>query len=61
MQTPIYYYEMWRPEKHFDRLNPLYSTDYSFRDIYMIATAALRMMKVHLKKLQWSARLGRLF
>ena len=23
-----------------DRLNPLYSTDYSFRDIYMIATAA---------------------
>ena len=22
------------------RLNPLYSTDYSFRDIYMIATAA---------------------
>ena len=23
-----------------DRLNPLYSTDYLFRDIYMIATAA---------------------
>lgn len=23
-----------------DRFNPLYSTDYSFRDIYMIATAA---------------------
>lgn len=23
-----------------DRLNPLYSTDYSFCDIYMIATAA---------------------
>lgn len=23
-----------------DRLNPLYSSDYSFRDIYMIATAA---------------------
>ena len=24
-----------------DRLNPLYSTDYSFRDIYMIATSAV--------------------
>lgn len=23
-----------------DRLNPLYSTEYKFRDIYMIATAA---------------------
>jgi len=23
-----------------DRLNPLYSSDYKFRDIYMIATAA---------------------
>ena len=23
-----------------DRLNPLYSSDYAFRDIYMIATAA---------------------
>ena len=39
--TPIYYYEMWGQMKTlFDRLNPLYSTDYSFRDIYMIATAA---------------------
>ena len=26
--------------QHQFRLNPLYSTDYSFRDIYMIATAA---------------------
>ena len=39
--TPIYYYEMCGQMKTLlDRLNPLYSTDYSFRDIYMIATAA---------------------
>ena len=38
--TPIYYYEMCGQMKTLlDRLNPLYSTDYSFRDIYMIATA----------------------
>ena len=39
--TPIYFYEMCGQMKTLlDRLNPLYSTDYSFRDIYMIATAA---------------------
>ena len=39
--TPVYYYEMCGQMKTLlDRLNPLYSTDYSFRDIYMIATAA---------------------
>ena len=39
--TPIYYYEMAGQMKTLlDRLNPLYSSDYSFRDIYMIATAA---------------------
>ena len=39
--TPIYYYEMAGQLKTLlDRLNPLYSSDYSFRDIYMIATAA---------------------
>lgn len=39
--TPIYYYEMSGQMKVLlDRLNPLYSMDYSFRDIYMIATAA---------------------
>ena len=39
--TPIYYYEMCGQMKTLlDRLNPLYSTDYLFRDIYMIATAA---------------------
>lgn len=39
--TPIYYYEMCGQMKTLlDRLNPLYSSDYNFRDIYMIATAA---------------------
>ena len=39
--TPIYYYEMSGQMKTLlDRLNPLYPVEYSFRDIYMIATAA---------------------
>ena len=40
--TPIYYYEMCGQMKTLlDRLNPLYSADYLFRDIYyMMATAA---------------------
>ena len=39
--TPIYYYEMSVQMKTLlDRLNPLYTSDYNFRDIYMIATAA---------------------
>ena len=39
--TPIYYYEMSGQMKTLlDRLNPLYNSDYRFRDIYMIATAA---------------------
>lgn len=39
--TPIYYYEMSGQMKTLlDRLNPLYSGDYNFRDIYLIATAA---------------------
>lgn len=39
--TPIYYYEMCGQMKTLlDRLNPLYTSDYAFRDIYMIATAA---------------------
>ena len=39
--TPIYYYEMSGQMKTLlDRLNPLYSADYRFRRIYMIATAA---------------------
>ena len=39
--TPIYYYEMAGQMKTLlDRLNPLFSSDYAFRDIYMIATAA---------------------
>ena len=39
--TPIYYYEMCGQMKTMlDRSNPLYTTDYSFRDIYLLATAA---------------------
>ncbi|MGN0328302.1 MAG: flavodoxin family protein [Lachnospira sp.] len=39
--TPIYYYEMSGQMKTLlDRLNPLFSMDYKFRKIYMIATAA---------------------
>ena len=39
--TPIYYYEMCGQMKTLlDRLNPLYASEYTFRDIYMIATAA---------------------
>lgn len=39
--TPIYYYEMCGQMKTLlDRLNPLYSSDYQFRNVYMIATAA---------------------
>lgn len=39
--TPIYYYEVSGQMKTLlDRLNPLYSSDYNFRDIYLIATAA---------------------
>lgn len=39
--TPIYYYEMSGQLKTLlDRANPLYTTDYKFRDIYLIATAA---------------------
>lgn len=39
--TPIYYYEMSGQMKTLlDRLNPLYTTDYSFRNVYMLSTAA---------------------
>lgn len=39
--TPVYYYEMSGQMKTLlDRLNPLYSSDYKFRRIYMLSTAA---------------------
>ena len=39
--TPIYYYEMCGQMKTLlDRLNPLYTSDYRFRKVCMIATAA---------------------
>lgn len=39
--TPIYYYEMCEQMKTMlDRANPLYDSDYQFRDIYLLASAA---------------------
>lgn len=39
--TPIYYYEMSGQLKTLlDRMNPLYGSDYSFRNIYLLTTAA---------------------
>ena len=39
--TPIYYYEMCGQMKTLlDRANPLYGSDYSFRDIYILTVAA---------------------
>ncbi len=39
--TPIYYYEMSGQMKTLlDRLNPLYSSDYKFRKVYMLSVAA---------------------
>ena len=39
--TPVYYYEMSGQMKTLlDRLNPLYSSDYRFRNVYMLTTAA---------------------
>lgn len=39
--TPIYYYEMCGQMKTLlDRSNPLFPSEYKFRDIYLLATAA---------------------
>ena len=39
--SPIYYYEMSGQMKTLlDRLNPLYPSDYKFRNVYMLSTAA---------------------
>ena len=39
--SPIYYYEMCGQLKTLlDRANPLYPSDYRFRDIYMLTSAA---------------------
>ncbi len=39
--TPIYYYEMSGQMKTMlDRGNPLYTTDYNFRDVYFLSSAA---------------------
>lgn len=48
--TPIYYYEMSGQMKTLlDRLNPLYASDYAFREIYLIATPQ-KMKTVHLTR-----------
>ena len=39
--TPIYYYEMSGQMKTMlDRGNPLFTSDYAFRDVYLLSTAA---------------------
>lgn len=39
--TPIYYYEMCGQMKTMlDRANPLFPSEYAFRDIYLLASAA---------------------
>ena len=39
--TPIYYYEMCGQMKTMlDRANPLYDSDYRFKDVYLLAAAA---------------------
>ena len=39
--TPIYYYEMSGQLKTLlDRLNPLFPSDYAFRDVYLLSAAA---------------------
>jgi len=39
--TPIYYYEMSGQLKTLlDRLNPIFPSDYAFRDVYMLSSAA---------------------
>lgn len=39
--TPIYYYEMSGQMKTMlDRANPLFPSDYAFRDVYLLASAA---------------------
>lgn len=39
--TPIYYYEMSGQMKTLlDRCNPLFPSDYTFRDVYLLTTAA---------------------
>ncbi len=39
--TPVYYYGLSGLLKTFlDRCNPIYPSDYAFRDVYLLATAA---------------------
>ena len=50
--TPIYYYEMSGPMKVLlNRLNPIFSKEYKFRDVYFLATAAEDEERVYEKAL----------
>lgn len=41
LATPIYYYEMSGQLKTFlDRCNPIYPTEYNFREVYLLAASA---------------------
>ena len=41
LASPIYYYEMAGQMKTLlDRMNPLFPSDYAFRDVYMLSSAA---------------------
>ena len=45
--TPIYYYEMSGQMKTLlDRANPLYSADYAFREVWLLACAALFAVQI---------------
>lgn len=53
--SPIYYYEMSGQMKTLiDRLNPMYSKDYRFRDVYLLATAAEEGDEVFEKSHYWT-------
>lgn len=58
--TPIYYYNICGQMKTLlDRMNPLYSSDYKFRKVYMLSTAAEDEDTVPEKAIS-GLRLGRL-
>lgn len=52
--TPIYYYEMSGQMKTLiDRLNPMYSKDYKFRDVYLLRQSQKKETK-SLKSYYWT-------
>lgn len=56
--TPVYFYGMSGQMKTLlDRSNPLYTTDYAFRDIYLLATAAEDEEEAFDGTINWTAGL----